>query len=196
MQQGMQDQEEQEEQEEQEVQKDQINDPNEPGVEDWILKEGVRLGTMIASCVHELDLMIRDGREILELAQPSVPGKISIRWWSNRNKVGKEPYVFRWEQKKNGKWQANSLPLANLSKRANRSGIFKDGSEQVEIALLEIQRLMKVRQELLSALGKARQTLSNKVNGAQRSLVRAGETLEPQRRAALDIKAARKPRTV
>lgn len=165
-------------------------DSGRPELEDWILKEGTRLGSTVATLVYEIDLMLQEARKVLKLAQPSVAGKIDLRWWKGRKGRGREPYVFEWAVRGNGQWFCKRLPEVGLARHAKRGGIFKEGAEQTRAALSEIERLMNQRRDLLGAYGRARQVLGNKVNGTKALLSKVGGTLEQEQRLAAAARGA------
>ena len=149
------------------------------------------LGGGVMTLVYEIDLMLVEARRLLLLAQPSVEGRIDLRWWKSRKGDGREPYVFEWTRYSNGRWYAKPLTGAGLSRHVKWAGPFGFGVDEARAALTQIEKLMLVRRDLLATVGKARQSLGNKMNGAKILLSKSGQLFSEKEALAKAAKDAR-----
>lgn len=149
------------------------------------------LGGSLMTLIYEIDLMLIEARRLLLMAQPSIEGRIDLRWWKSRKGNGREPYVFEWARYPNGRWYAKPLTGAGLSRHVKRSGPFGLGVEEARAALAQIEKLMLARRDLLATMGKARQSLGNKMNGATSLLSKSGQLFSEKESLAKAAKDAR-----
>ena len=149
------------------------------------------IGGSAMTLIFEIDLMLASLRRLLLLAQPSIEGRIDLRWWRSRNGGGREPYVFEWARHGNGRWYAKRLSGPGIARYAKRGGPFAVGVEEARAALTQIEKLMQTRQDLLATIGKTRQTLGNKMNGTKMLLSKSGQLMSKIEASAMESKNIR-----
>lgn len=167
------------------------SDTHEPLPDQSIFDEVSSLGGGLMTLIFEIDLLLVDARRVLLLAQPSIEGRIDLRWWKARKGGDREPFVFEWSSFSNGRWRARRLAGPGLVNYLKRSGPFATGYKEAKAALSQIEKLMQARRDLLMTIGNARQSLRNKMNGARHLLAKSGLVLDATLPLATEVKAIR-----
>lgn len=161
-----------------------------PTIERWIMDEGVRLGSTLASSIYEIDLLLLEAQKALSKAQPSLPGKIDIRWWQSRSGLGREPYVFKWFQLPNNQWITKRLPdsgCASFASFVKRAGAFAASARVTTQLLKDVGKLIKRRRDLLASYGASRQATTNKTQGTKRLIINCSGSISEASVASAEL---------
>lgn len=117
----------------------------------------------LQAMIMRLDFMIEDiDSQLAQLQPPN--GRIRIEWYACRTSWAKGarcPQPCRWFLTPSGAWQAERLPLTNLTRRAKKHGWFYETHETVRAALVELSQILELRARLSTTVSRYLLALSN-----------------------------------
>lgn len=109
--------------------------------------------------IYHIDLVLKQCAIALGQTQPSIAGKIDIRFW----RTPRQPYVFRWKKLKNGNFRPVPFPPRGLSSRAYSSGVFSKGAPASRQILSHVEYLIKQRTAITKTLSRQRLAIINMI---------------------------------
>ena len=115
----------------------------------------------IYQTLYELDLLIEKYAYALEILQPSIDGKIAVRYLQHRGIASdsRHPTFIQWKQTKNGKLLYERIQANEIIHRIPRSTVFNLIRDSLK-ELLQTQRgLIEKRQATLDLIANFRRTV-------------------------------------
>ena len=140
--------------------------------------------------VFEIDTELFHIAHLLDRAQPSADGKVSIRFRRARQRTadGQIPVFVRWRRPPGSRaWHAVVLPSSTILRQAKRDGLFRATYANVPPLLRDARSLMARRASLLQIVDLARRTMALNTGLANKQVRLAREAYkvrEPQIEAA------------
>jgi hypothetical protein len=140
--------------------------------------------------IFEIDTELFHIAHLLDRAQPSADGKVSIRFRRSRHKTvdGQAPVFVRWHRPPASRaWHSKVLPAASILRQAKRDGLFRATYSNVPPLLRDARSLMARRASLLQIMDLARRTMALNTGLASKQVRQAREAYklrEPQIEAA------------
>jgi hypothetical protein len=140
--------------------------------------------------IFEIDTELFHIAHLLDRAQPSADGKVSIRFRRSRQKTvdGQAPVFVRWHRPPASRaWHSKVLPAASILRQAKRDGLFRATYANVPPLLRDARSLMARRASLLQIVDLARRTMALNTGLASKQVRAAREVFkvkEPQIEAA------------
>jgi hypothetical protein len=114
--------------------------------------------------VHMIDRLLSRSAECLSLSQPSMTGKLDIRFWKMKKNADRQPCVFSWKQLKNGRFISEKHQNIGLARLAHRSGGFRYKHEETKEILTRISTLMTLRSKMMAEIGRQNMVLEMMVS--------------------------------
>ena len=140
--------------------------------------------------IFEIDTELFHIAHLLDRAQPSADGKLSVRFRRARHRTadGQTPVFVRWHRPPASRaWHAKVLPAASILRQAKRDGLFRATYANVPPLLRDARSLMARRASLLQIVDLARRTMALNTGLASKQVRAAREVFkvrEPQIEAA------------
>jgi hypothetical protein len=140
--------------------------------------------------IFEIDTELFHIAHLLDRAQPSSDGKVSIRFRRSRHRTvdGQAPVFVRWHRPPASRaWHAVVLPSSTILRQAKRDGLFRATYANVPPLLRDARSLMARRASLLKIVDVARRTMALSTGLASKQVRHAREAYkvrEPQIEAA------------
>ena len=141
-------------------------------------------------CIFEIDTELFHIAHLLDRAQPSADGKLSVRFRRARHRTadGQVPVFVRWHRPPGSRaWHAKTLPAATILREAKRDGLFRATYSNVPPLLRDARSLMARRASLLKIVDLAQRTMALNTGLASKQVRQAREAYklrEPQIEAA------------
>jgi hypothetical protein len=113
--------------------------------------------------IFEIDTELFHIAHLLDRAQPSADGKVSIRFRRSRQRTvdGQAPVFVRWHRPPASRaWHAKVVPAATILRQAKRDGLFRATYSNVPPLLRDARSLMARRASLLQIVDLARRTMA------------------------------------
>lgn len=104
--------------------------------------------------IHELDLTIQQYAYALEILQPSIEGKISIRFLQNRgsDSDSRHPTFIVWRKAKSGRFLYERIKPDKILMQIPRSAVFSLIRESLKSLLSDIRVMLSRRENALQAI--------------------------------------------
>lgn len=125
-----------------------------------------QLQMTICNCyaaIYKLDLLIEKYAYALEVIQPSVTGKIAIRFlkrpWGGVN--GRHPQIVQWYKSTNGRFLYNRLKNNEALRHVKGYSVFAPVKEDVKTILREAISMICRREALLAAINNFKRQLGS-----------------------------------
>jgi DNA-binding XRE family transcriptional regulator len=121
--------------------------------------------------IQDIDTQLFHLAHLLDRAQPSSDGKLSVRFRRARARTadGQTPVFVRWYRAPNTSgWHAKVLPLENILRQAKVDGLFRATHAHVPPLLRDARSLMIRRASLLKIVDLAQRTMALNVGLARK----------------------------
>ena len=151
--------------------------------------------------IYEIDTELFRIAHLLDRAQPSSSGKVSLRFRRARQRTadGQTPVFVRWHRLPDSSaWHSEVIPAASILRQAKRDGLFRATYHNVPPLLRDARSLMARRASLLKIVDLARRTMalntglaSKQVRQAREAYIVREPTIEAARTKALADHAER-----
>ena len=115
------------------------------------------------SDIYNLDLVIERYAYALEIIQPSVTGKIAVRFLKRRwgGKEGRHPQIIQWYKSTNDRYLYNRLDTNEVLKKVKKYPVFAPVEQDVKTLLREVIDLMNHREAQLAAINNFKRQLAS-----------------------------------
>lgn len=112
--------------------------------------------------LQRIDTLLLQVDYILNIAQPPLTGKIRIEWPKDkRGRIRPVPAVWTRLRGTEVRFRYKELPLANLPRRARKTGAFNENAEWMRGLLIQVQWLLKLRGRAIDAINNYRLAIEN-----------------------------------
>jgi hypothetical protein len=115
-----------------------------------------------ADLLQRIDTLLLQMDYILNIAQPPLSGKIRIEWAKDkRGRVRPMPVVWTRLKGPEVRYRYKELPLANLPRRARKTGAFNENADWMRGLLIQVQWLLNIRGRAIESINKFKLTTEN-----------------------------------
>lgn len=121
--------------------------------------------------IQDIDTELFHLAHLLDRAQPSAGGKLSVRFRRARAKTadGQTPVFVRWQRPPNSRgWHAKVVPANTILRQVEVDGLFRATHDQVPPLLRDARSLMIRRASLLKIVDLAQRTMALNVGLARK----------------------------
>lgn len=128
--------------------------------------------------IYEIDIELFRIAHLLDRAQPSASGKLSIRFRRARHRTadGQTPVFVRWHRLPGSfAWHSEVVAASSILRQAKRDGLFRATHHNVPPLLKDARSLMVRRASLLNIVNLAKKTMALNTGLASKQVRQARE---------------------